>query len=600
MKRAILIFTVLAMGVMAWGQDGRTIRDITIRGNLVSNQTLITTAMSMKPGGKYDAQSAENDKNAILDIGFYRKVEIYTTPINDNDVNLLVDVDEYPVIKEIRIEGNSVYSDDSIKSIILSHQEIGQIWNNRNGPKIVKEVRDLYAKDGYFAEFSDLSPMADSPGTLNAVILEAKLGSIEVQGLTRTRPSTVERAIKSKPGEAFNLQRFRDDMGELYQTNWFETLEPVRKPGSSPEVFDFIIKVKEARTANLNAGIAVDPQGRLVGTFSYGDSNFRGTGQNVGFQLNQATAGGGPSASLAYTNRYYDRNDTVFTARVFSEVIYNFNAGLLGQSGSSDTDQFTERRTGGQVQFRRPVSNSNTVTVGLTARTTNTVNFQNTGANNYIQQDGDLVSLQLGYDYNTARPTVEPVRGQAISVLLEPGYSNIRKIGGNVASFNNLLGTSNFIRSTFAYRQYWSKEPKVNPDDDVDASFKPRPVVAFKAEYGLLSGDVPFFEQLFLGGNNSLRGYNNQRFWGNQSALATLEYRHPITSNFTAIGFADYGSAWGGYGELPGFEQTDKPNFRLGYGVGVAFRTPLGPIRIDFAFNDEGGSRTHFVFGTSF
>ena len=41
-------------------------------------------------------------------------------------------------------------------------------------------------------------------------------------------------------------------------------------------------------------------------------------------------------------------------------------------------------------------------------------------------------------------------------------------------------------------------------------------------------------------------------------------------------------------------------DFRLGYGIGFSFRTPLGPIRLDFGFNQSGGSRTHFIIGTSF
>lgn len=600
MNRALLITLLTFMAVIAWGQDGKTIREIKIRGNVVSNATLINAAMSSKVGAKYDSATIDADKDAILDIGFYQKVDIFSSSAGDSEVDLMVEVSEYPVIQEVRIDGNTVFTDDRILEIIATHQTMGQIWNNRNGPKIVKEIRDLYTAEGYFADFEDLSPSLDSPGTLNAVLVEATLGSIEIEGVVRTRKETLDRLIKSNPGEAFNIQKFRDDMAELFQTNWFESIEPERKIGNRPDVFDFVIKVKEARTANLNAGIAVDPQGRLVGTASYGDTNFRGTGQNVGFQLNQATAGGGPSVSLAYTNRFYDASDTVFSGRLFSEVIYNFNSGLLGQSNSTTTDEFNERRTGFQLQWKRPTSKSNTFTFGIGGRTTETIGLNSTGANNYIQQDGDLISLVLGYDYSTARPTAEPVRGQAVSLLLEPGYSNIRKIGGNVSQFNNLLGTSTFVRSTVGYRRYWSKEPQAKEGEDIDASFKPRPVVAFKAEYGSIQGDVPFFEQLFMGGSNSLRGYNNQRFWGNQSFLTTLEYRQPVAGNFNVIAFADYGSAWGGYGQLPGFEQTSRPNFHLGYGLGVAFRTPLGPIRIDFAFNDEGGSKTHFVFGTSF
>ena len=585
---------------MALAQEGRTIREIKVRGNTVTNDALLTSAMTMKVGSKYSEQTAESDKDAIFDLGWYRKIEFYTNPVGETETDLLIDVSEYPVIREVRVDGNTVISDEEILEIIGNYLTMGNLWNNRYGPQIVRDVRKLYSDKGFFAEFEDLSPLEDSPGTLNAKILEAKLGSIEFEGVVRTKKRTLERVMKSEPGEAFNLQKFRDDMAELFQYRWFETIEPERVQGGQPDVFDFVIKVKEARTAQLNAGVAVDPQGRLVGTFSFGDNNFMGNGQNVGLQVNQATSGGGPSAVLAFTNPFYDAMDTVFTAKVFSEVVYNFNSGLLGQSNNSADDLFNERRTGFQLSFTRPVSESNRATFGITARTSETVDFKNTGNNTYIQQDGELVTLQLGYEYTTARPTIEPFRGQTVSVLVEPGYSNIRKIGGSVSQFNNLLGESTFLRTSFEFRKYWSKEPPVDPDAEVDASFKPRPVVALRAKYGIIEGKVPFFEQHFVGGPGSLRGYQNQRFWGNQMALITGEYRHPITDNFNLVGFADYGGAWGGYGELPDFEQSSSAAFHLGYGVGVAFRTPLGPIRIDFAFNDAGGSRTHFTFGTSF
>lgn len=600
MKKIWTVLAVMVLAAVSLAQDGRTIREVTVRGNTVTNTTLITAAMGLRAGSRYVETDAERDKNAILDLGWYQKVEFYTNPVGDSQLDLLVDVAEYPVIREVRIEGNTVFDDETLLPLITAYQEMGQLWNSRNGPRIVRDIRNLYTEKGFFAEFEDLSPSQDSVGTLNVKILEAKLGTIEFDGIVRTKKRTLERAIKSKPGEAFNLRTFQDDMAELYQLRWFETIEPERVQGASPDVFDFIVRVKEARTAQLNAGVAIDPQGRLVGTFSYGDNNFMGNGQNVGFQLNQATAGGGPSASLAFTNPFYDAKDTVFSARLFSEVIYNFNRGLLGESSSDSDDLFNERRTGFQVQFTRPVSDTNRATVGLSARVAETIDLRNSGANNYIQQDGDLVTLQLGYEYNTARPSIEPVRGDVVSVLLEPGYSNIRKIGGSVSQFDNLLGSSTFVRTTLEYRKYWSRDPKVDPDETIDATFKPRPVVALRARYGFVEGTVPFFEQLFVGGQNSLRGYNNQRYWGNQSFLATLEYRYPITDNFNLIGFTDYGGAWGGYGELPGFEQTSTPRLHLGYGLGVGFRTPLGPIRIDFAFNDEGGSRTHFTFGTSF
>jgi outer membrane protein insertion porin family len=200
-------------------------------------------------------------------------------------------------------------------------------------------------------------------------------------------------------------------------------------------------------------------------------------------------------------------------------------------------------------------------------------------------------------DYDTRRPSLEPTRGNYASLMIEPGFSDISDVGGSVAENRDILGSNTFLRTTLEYRQYWSRPvPADTPVDEIP----PRPVVALRAKYGIISGTTPFFEQLFVGGSGSLRGYPNQRFWGDQSFLASAEYRYPIQEAFNAIAFVDYGGAWGGYGEFEDFTQSDSLSLKLGYGVGVGFRTPIGPIRIDFAFNEDGGSRTHFSFGTSF
>ncbi len=602
LKKALVLGLVASLAGFALGQDGRVVREVSIRGNVIVNESSIRTVMRLAPGQVASRSAIERDENELLGMGFFKKVAISHRDLEPNQTDLVVDVEEYPIVKEIRIEGNTIVSTEKIEAIIKSHQEIGAIWNNRNAQAIVAEVKKLYEDAGFFADFEQLGPIDESPGTLNVKLLEATVGTITLQNLNRTKEGTIRRMMKTRPGEPFSLSQFQKDLQELYYTYWFEEIKPSRATGDSPSVFDLVIDFKEARTAQLNAGIALDPQSKLVGTLSYSDSNFMGNGQGIGVQLYQAASGGGPSAELAFSNRFYDRKDTAMSARVFSKVVYNFTGNGLFDNGNVVTgqDRFDERQTGLSLSFVRPYGKSHKATFGVLARNSKTINLTITTAENYVQQDGDLVTLQLGYEYNTANPTVEPVNGMAMRLLLEPGYSNITKIGGNVSQYQNTLGKSNFVRSTLQFRKYWSRTPKPKgPDEELQLD-EPRPVIALRAEYGLITGTVPFFEQLFVGGSNSLRGYDNQRFWGSQSFLTSLEYRHPVQKSFNLIGFVDYGGAWGGYGEFGQFTQSQDFKLHLGYGVGLAFRTPLGPIRIDFAFNEDGKSRTHFAFGASF
>jgi len=112
---------------------------------------------------------------------------------------------------------------------------------------------------------------------------------------------------------------------------------------------------------------------------------------------------------------------------------------------------------------------------------------------------------------------------------------------------------------------------------------------------------VPFFEQFFAGGANSVRGYEEDRFWGKQMALASLEYRHPIQTGMSLIGFVDYGGAWGGFGGVNSFSQSDTLKLYMGYGIGLSFHVPkIGPLRFDYGFDKQGHGRLHFQMSTAF
>lgn len=596
MKRAVIVTAALLLAGASMAQTQQIVRDIVVKGNQSINTDAILAAMRTQKGKPFLRTDADADESGIFELGFFRDVKILATEVSASEVDITVEVVENPVVREVRVVGNSVVSTEDITAIVSKHQTLGAIFNLRNARPIRQEVEEAYTKKGYFVQIQQLEPDPENESVLLINLIEPRVGEIRITGLERTNPKTVRRLMRTKPGGPLSTDVWRRDMEELFATQWFENIVPAPPaPTERPGVYNLNVDFTEARTASISAGVALDPQSRLVGTVSYADNNFRGLGQTVGVMLSQSTVGGGLSAELGFTNRFYDAKDTVFNAQVFSKVVYNFTGTGTSFLSSGDDTQFDERRTGFQFNFNRPLNDRYRVGLGLTAQNIRTINLEDDPDFEFVQQDGDLASLIATFEYDVRRPTQEPFSGRYVKFSLEPGYSNITKIGGNVANDTDVLGANTFVRSSVEYRQYWSKTPP--PDAKLD---DPRNVLAFRAKYGYIAGRVPFFEQFFVGGANSLRGYDNQRFWGNQSFLATLEYRYGLQKAFNLIGFMDYGGAWGGYGRLRDYEQFDSPRFKLGYGLGLSFRTPIGPIRIDFAFNEDGKSRTHFTFGTSF
>jgi len=592
---------LLALSAVA---NAQSINRIVVKGNDRINEAVITAALRTRVGMTPTDSDLRRDEDNLLSLGVFKTVKLLVAPNASGETELFVNVVEYPVVKEYRITGNTLVKTETIAEAIRKIQPTDKVWNNKNADQVSKAVRDLYDKQGMFVEFTQIGPDADSPNTLTIAILEPRLGKVDLIGLQRTRPETVKRIMKSKPGQPYRRDLLRKDLENLaLGTNWFESVDPLPTEGDQPGTIDLKLTFKEARTGQYQAGVALDPQSRLVGTIDVGDTNFRGLGQSVSLSLSQATVGGGPSVEASFFNRFYDSRDTTMNLRLYSRVVYNFTGSGLSVDSSSVSETFDERRTGVALMFSRPLGEAHRISLGFQARNSRTIDLNASSTGQFIQQDGDLLSLQIGGEYNTVRGGNEPYRGDALSMTLEPGITKITAVGGTLAGSGDLIGTSNFAKLTGEYRRYWSKEPKKAAQETNTSRFElaQRPTIAFRTRFGAITGTVPFFEQLFVGGTDSLRGYDNQRFWGNRSILSMLEYRYPVQKSFSLAAFADYGSAWGGYGQLNNFEQTDTPSFKLGYGVGLGFRVSgLGSIRIDFARNQEGGSRTHFSFGQTF
>jgi outer membrane translocation and assembly module TamA len=81
---------------------------------------------------------------------------------------------------------------------------------------------------------------------------------------------------------------------------------------------------------------------------------------------------------------------------------------------------------------------------------------------------------------------------------------------------------------------------------------------------------------------------------GNALLVANLELRVPITTNFSFVPFYDAGNVFSTISaiKLSSFTNT--------LGVGARYRTPFGPLRVDFGFNLDRppGVPAHQIFFT--
>lgn len=166
---------------------------------------------------------------------------------------------------------------------------------------------------------------------------------------------------------------------------------------------------------------------------------------------------------------------------------------------------------------------------------------------------------------------------------------------GNLVEFGLGAGTTldtgrPFYRSSLRAQQWWP----VGRHD----------VITIRGEVGKVWSETDRLPQDFsfrTGGSRTVRGYRYQSI-GIPSgdavigaptlAVASVEYVHYFTDLLGASVFVDAGDA------APAFSSMD---WHIGYGAGLAVRTPAGPFYVDLAWADKDRRlRLHFSLGIAF
>jgi outer membrane protein insertion porin family len=582
---------MLCLSVLLGLAQERRVESVAVRGLRNISETAVITALRLKPGEPFSEATLESDRRAIEAMGLFSDVRPRVEQ-TETGVRVEFEVVENPLIREVRFTGNTVFSAEQLLEVVRNKP--GFVFNTNFAEPDIRAIRDAYQRAGYLVLPEGYTPPDYENGILTIALSELRVGEIRIEGNTKTRTNVILRELRTKPGDLFNTQRFQRDVSRLYNTGYFDQIAP-EDSLAAPGVIDLTLKVKERPTGRLNVGFAIDSRRRLIGLAEVFETNFRGTGRTVGINFQSTGGRNGSSIEVLFTEPYLDRHRTALSVSLYNKLVYRFTSNFFGgQLDPNLEQQYDERRRGITLGLSRPLSELLTASVGLRTEDVNTNRVATNQGGGFIRQDGTLTSLSLRGVYNNRDFDLDPAQGQYLALALEPGFTNIRSAEQQFIDSGVVkLGQSSFLRASIDYRLYYSPQGRRTQPDDR------RQVFAIRAYYGTISGTVPFFEQFFIGGAETLRGYPEDRFWGKNAALLSVEFRQPIEKAFTAVFFVDIGHAWGGYPSVNDFIQRGSFRPEIGYGLGVRVRTPLGPLRIDYGIGRDGG-RTHFSVGQVF
>lgn len=555
--------TAIADGMKQY--EGQTVVDTIFEGTSKATEGTAKAAISMKAGDMFTVKGLDADREKIYNTGYF--YDIYPTFEKvPEGVIITYHVLENPVLKGVNITGNTVESSDTLNSFVTL--KTGEILNSRELNKAVTAIQEQYRRDGYIlAKITDMN--IDKNGILNLKVNEGILEGYKVKGNTKTKERVILREMRQKPGEPFNSKLARRSMQRVYNLGFFEDVNIKMNPGVDPNAVVMELDVTEKRTGSFGIGAGYSSEDGVIGMVSIGDTNFRGTGDAI--SLTYETSGDDTDAhgyTFSYRRPWLDSKETVGTFRIYNRT-YEYD----DYDTSGDLKEtYMRKYSGGEIVFGRPVSEYSTNYVTLRNRKDSYVRHVDDG--NMGDRSTDAYKQWRDDNFGTTRSvTFEHVTDTRDNVY-NPMSGSRLSLSGEFAGFG---GDFDFQKYTVDGQRY------------IRAGRSQ--VWALRARYGIGNGDISEFNQYRIGGQGSLRGYREDQFRGDREFLGTLEYRFPIIKKVQGALFTDWGSAWDS-GLTP-------DNMHGSVGVGIALTTPIGPLRFDYGWGDDGG-RVHFSVGSTF
>mgnify|MGYP005838789993 CR=1 FL=1 len=234
----VLIAVLVASSAIGWAaQYPLTVADIRVDGNDEIKLRDILKAVPFDTGDAIEEAELQDASQAIADLGWFEEVDIDRAALEDGDV--VFQVVEYPVIRDIVIEGNINRRDYSLFGIklldapIMSSYKVRQIlWRNdvrkrsvlnRDGLTAgLEEVMSEYQNRGYVLVSVG---RVDVSETLTIEFVEQVYAGSLIEGLS-TVPETVAQGLINIPvGEPLKMADFQSAHSNLSQSIFFSDIQ---------------------------------------------------------------------------------------------------------------------------------------------------------------------------------------------------------------------------------------------------------------------------------------------------------------------------------------------------------------------------------------
>ncbi|HLP88211.1 MAG TPA: outer membrane protein assembly factor [Nostocaceae cyanobacterium] len=571
-----------------------TASNVQIVGATPELEEIIRQVIKTQTGGETSQNQLQKDVAAILDTGLFSSVNVDSRSTNTG-------FDVVFSVKPVVVQAIELSEAKVLTYQVALEKFQGQLGKNISPAglrQVVKDINQWYADNGYtVARVLSIRPSTN--GILTVNVAEGLVRNIRfrfvgednktvdkngkpVEG--RTKADFLRQQLQFKPGQVFQEQAVRADVQRLLQLGLFQNVN-VNFEGDAKNL-DLVYELKETGARSVNLGGSYNSEDGLSVILTYQD-------QNVGGVNDRVTANLGLGREVLFDTKFVspyrvnnpDRLGYSINAFRRRETSLTFDDQIKLPNG----DKVREGRIGGGFSLQQQIDKWD-ASVGLNYTRTTIRDRQGNIAtvdenNNPLSWSGsgvdDLTTVSFKASRDGRDNPIKPTQGDFLSFSTEQSVP----IGQGQISMNRLRAN---------YSQYLPVKFFDTPQPQV---------LAFNFQAGTVIGDLPPYEAFNLGGTNSVRGYDNGDVGSGRSyVLASAEYRFPLFPIAGGVLFADFASDLGSGDTVLGDPAgaRDKPGNGFGYGAGVRVDSPLGLIRADYGFNDQGDSRFHFGFGQRF
>ena len=588
------------------------IRDINIVGNKAYTtddlraEFLLTTPNWMSWWNKDDQYSKqkltadlETLKSFYLNQG-YLEFAVDSTQVSispdKQDIYITVNVTEGEkyTISDVKLAGELQLPEAELKPLITI--EKGDIFNRQKITESSKAIGDRLGNEGYAFSNVNAIPEINKENHTAAFTFFVDPGKrvyvrrINLTGNTRTRDSVLRREMRQLESAWYAGDKINRSKERLNRLGYFDTvdIETPAVPGTNDQV-DVNINVAEKSTGSIQFGAGLSSSEGVVLGITVNQPNFLGTGNSVSAQVNSGKVN--TTYSLSYTDPY-------FTPDGISRGFDLYRRDVDTQSLNVAT--YSSKSYGAGVRFGLPLGEKEFFSVGLTGDFTK-ISLTANSPKQYIDYCGNSsgctsnsLPLSASWSYDSRDNILYPNKGVNQRVTVEVA-----------------LPVLDLEYYKLEYKHTWYKELKK------DYTLLLNGELGYADSYG--SKKYPFFKNFYVGGVNSVRGYDNGAIGprdidpatgldfaigGTTRIVGNAEIFTPVpfiknSSQFRLSAFVDAGDVYGNG------QTISLGDMRYSAGLGVSWYSPFGPLKLVLArpLNAKVGDRTQtlqFQLGSQF